>query len=88
MRRLDEDAAAGEEAREPTHEPASGAAAEKTTVGNYFISNYPPYSFWNEGALGALEQRLQAPPEDAWLLRGDEQRNPGKPCNSRLKPRR
>ena len=64
MRRLDEDAAAGEEAREPTHEPVSGAAAEKTTVGNYFISNYPPYSFWNEGALGALEQRLQAPPED------------------------
>ena len=24
------------------------AETEKTTVGNYFVSNYPPYSFWDE----------------------------------------
>ncbi len=56
MKRLDE-TAAGEK-------PAEGAAAEKTTVGNYFISNYPPYSFWNEEALGSLEGRLQSAPAD------------------------
>jgi oxygen-independent coproporphyrinogen-3 oxidase len=33
----------------------------RTTVGNYFISNYPPYSFWNAEALGALELRLATP---------------------------
>lgn len=33
----------------------------RTTVGNYFISNYPPYSFWNADALGALELRLATP---------------------------
>ena len=33
---------------------------EKTTVGNYFVSNYPPYSFWTADrvgeALAALER--------------------------------
>ena len=33
----------------------------RTTVGNYFISNYPPYSFWNADALEALELRLATP---------------------------
>ncbi len=33
----------------------------RTTVGNYFISNYPPYSFWNADALDALELRLATP---------------------------
>lgn len=33
----------------------------RTTVGNYFISNYPPYSFWNADALAALELRLATP---------------------------
>jgi len=36
-----------------------------TEVGNYFISNYPPYSFWNETHVPALLERLeQAPPTD------------------------
>ena len=48
MKRLDE-TAGGEQSPE-------GAAAEKTTVGNYFISNYPPYSFWNEEALGSVSR--------------------------------
>jgi oxygen-independent coproporphyrinogen-3 oxidase len=33
---------------------------EETTVGSYFVSNYPPYSFWNRGhvdeAYGVLDQ--------------------------------
>ncbi|MFT7678905.1 MAG: oxygen-independent coproporphyrinogen-3 oxidase [Planctomycetota bacterium] len=32
--------------------------AQKTTVGNYFISNYPPYSFWNPEAVGGLDGLL------------------------------
>ncbi|MEZ6016292.1 MAG: radical SAM protein [Planctomycetota bacterium] len=37
-------------------------SATSTTVGNYFISNYPPYSFWNVAAIPALERCLAAPP--------------------------
>ncbi|MEM1450678.1 MAG: coproporphyrinogen-III oxidase family protein [Planctomycetota bacterium] len=42
----------------------TGASSQKTKVGNYFISNYPPYSFWNEDALGSLEAKLGQPPVD------------------------
>ncbi len=38
---------------EPTSEP--------TTVGNYFVSNYPPYSFWSEAGVVAAEAALQRP---------------------------
>src|SRR4051794_36756258 len=32
------------------------SATEETTVGNYFVSNYPPFSFWKpEQAPTALE---------------------------------
>lgn len=34
----------------------------KTEVGSYFISNYPPYSRWNAGALPAVQQALHSPP--------------------------
>ena len=38
----------------------SETEVEKTTVGNYFVSNYPPYSFWTEEcrqeALDAFEK--------------------------------
>lgn len=42
-------------------EPTAAPPAEKeTTVGNYFVSNYPPYSFWRPEAVteayGALER--------------------------------
>ena len=30
----------------PTTKPASPPLEKQTTVGNYFVSNYPPYSFW------------------------------------------
>jgi len=36
---------------------------EKTTVGNYFVSNYPPYSFWNAEELDAVERAFDTPAE-------------------------
>ena len=39
----------------------------KTEVGSYFISNYPPYSAWNEGGLEDARQVLQSPPADVPL---------------------
>ena len=41
------------------------SAAEPTTVGNFFISNYPPYSFWREDLTGEVERALAGPPSDA-----------------------
>ncbi|MEI6713808.1 MAG: coproporphyrinogen-III oxidase family protein [Verrucomicrobiota bacterium] len=35
--------------------------AEETTAGNYFISNYPPFHFWDAGTAGHLEELLQIP---------------------------
>jgi oxygen-independent coproporphyrinogen-3 oxidase len=40
------------------------SSAEETTVGNYFVSNYPPFSFWNTdqvpAALAALDRPVAA----------------------------
>ena len=38
---------------------------EKTTVGNYFVANYPPFSFWNTDDVSAVHDVLQAPPSSA-----------------------
>jgi oxygen-independent coproporphyrinogen-3 oxidase len=35
---------------------------EETTVGNYFISNYPPYSFWTQDRVGEAHAALARPP--------------------------
>jgi len=35
-----------------------------TTVGNYFISNYPPFSFWSPGEVPAVERVLASEPRD------------------------
>ena len=41
---------------------------DKTRVGNYFISNYPPFSFWNEKGVPCLQSVMQSPsPGDAPL---------------------
>jgi oxygen-independent coproporphyrinogen-3 oxidase len=37
---------------------------EATTVGNVFISNYPPYSFWGTEEISAAESVLEGPPLD------------------------
>ena len=34
----------------------------KTEVGSYFISNYPPFSTWNQESLAEVESALQSPP--------------------------
>ncbi|MCA9101225.1 MAG: coproporphyrinogen III oxidase family protein [Planctomycetales bacterium] len=43
------------------------AAAEKTEVGSYFVSNYPPYSQWNAESLPAIRQAFDSPPRDVPL---------------------
>ena len=35
---------------------------EETTAGNYFVSNYPPYSFWSEANLGDAYAALDRAP--------------------------
>ncbi len=34
----------------------------ETTVGNYFVSNYPPFSTWNEEQIPELQEALSSPP--------------------------
>ncbi len=46
-------------------EPATSSAAASsatTQVGSVFVSNYPPYSFWNEDALADFHRVCQLPP--------------------------
>ena len=38
------------------------ATREKTAVGNYFVSNYPPYSFWKQDLVGEAVAALERPP--------------------------
>ena len=35
----------------------------QTTVGNYFVSNYPPFSFWKPERVGDLDAALNRPPK-------------------------
>ena len=35
---------------------------KETTVGNYFVSNYPPFSFWKPERIGELLDALERPP--------------------------
>ncbi len=41
--------------------------SEKTEVGSYFVSNYPPFSLWNPSSLLDVKQALEAPPADVPL---------------------
>src|SRR5690606_3848706 len=43
-------------------------ADDRTEVGNYFISNYPPYSFWRPEHLPKLEDAFHSPPGDGTQL--------------------
>jgi oxygen-independent coproporphyrinogen-3 oxidase len=38
------------------------ATQEKTGLGNYFVANYPPFSFWKPAHLPEARAALQAPP--------------------------
>ncbi|MCX6925376.1 MAG: radical SAM protein, partial [Verrucomicrobia bacterium] len=42
--------------------PASKPAEKQTTVGNYFVSNYPPFSFWKPERVGEVSAALGRPP--------------------------
>ncbi len=39
------------------------ATQEKTGLGNYFVANYPPFSFWSPAHLPAARAALDRPPE-------------------------
>ncbi len=44
-------------------EPATaGIESKQTTVGSVFVSNYPPYSTWNDDAVSDVHQALGAQP--------------------------
>lgn len=59
-------AARGGAAREmnavATAEPVRPAVAQETTVGNYFVSNYPPFAHWRTDAVDEAHQALMRPP--------------------------
>ena len=40
----------------------SGTTREETSVGNYFVSNYPPYSFWKPELVSKAVEALELPP--------------------------
>jgi oxygen-independent coproporphyrinogen-3 oxidase len=40
----------------------SALPTEETTAGSYFVSNYPPYSFWNHDAVREAHAVLNRPP--------------------------
>jgi hypothetical protein len=43
--------------------PSPTAAHHPTTAGNYFVSNYPPFSFWRPEAVGDFFAALERPPQ-------------------------
>lgn len=40
----------------------------ETTVGNYFVSNYPPYSFWTPDRVSEAHAALELPPAPGTVL--------------------
>ena len=46
----------------PEPRPASSPGVHETTVGNYFVSNYPPFSFWQPDRADEARQALERPP--------------------------
>ena len=39
------------------------AESDDTTAGNYFVANYPPFSFWKKEHVGDVTKALEHPPE-------------------------
>jgi oxygen-independent coproporphyrinogen-3 oxidase len=46
----------------PIPRPASPPIQKETTVGNYFVSNYPPFSFWKTDAIPELMAATERAP--------------------------
>jgi len=42
--------------------PDGRTVGQETTAGNYFVSNYPPFSFWKPELVGEVEQALDRQP--------------------------
>ncbi len=47
---------------------ADNCAEEETKAGNYFVSNYPPYSFWNANDVRNAYETFERPPAPATPL--------------------
>src|SRR6266571_1808348 len=45
-----------------TQKPPVPPLEKQTTVGNYFVSNYPPFSFWKPELLPQILDALEQPP--------------------------
>ena len=43
--------------------PAAPPIQKETTVGNYFVSNYPPFSFWKPEFVGEVDAARQRAPK-------------------------
>src|SRR5580658_10470425 len=41
----------------------SDLAQEQTGLGNYFVANYPPFSFWKAAHIPQAKQALATPPK-------------------------
>ncbi|MFT7485820.1 MAG: oxygen-independent coproporphyrinogen-3 oxidase [Candidatus Paceibacteria bacterium] len=59
---IDKAPAPGEDRAQANAPQAS--SEQSTQVGNYFISNYPPYSFWSSDQLPQVDQLLASQPVD------------------------
>jgi len=46
-----------------TATPPAPPIQKETTVGNYFVSNYPPFSFWKPERTNELHDALEQPPK-------------------------
>src|SRR5688500_3831798 len=46
-----------------TAAPKAPPLQRETTVGNYFVSNYPPYSFWNPDKIDELHAAINRAPQ-------------------------
>src|SRR4030095_7276397 len=53
---------------QPTATSPSPAIQQPTTVGNYFVSNYPPFSFWKTDAVPDFFAALERAPEQGTPL--------------------
>src|SRR6188508_177332 len=47
----------------PPEAPNTVPIEKQTTAGNYFVSNYPPFSFWKPELLPDFEKALEQPPQ-------------------------
>lgn len=48
--------------------PAAPVFQKETTAGNYFVSNYPPFSFWKPERVPELESAMSRPPAEGTPL--------------------